>query len=142
MNDQREQKACFMIEMTIEEAERAVGALQAAGVKFDPSQNMMDVNRGAGGNSYNELATIQDVEAILGAINHDLAGDGTMPLLPQDPESLTLAQKADVLDLALSGLFVWENGSIEERAWETNGSSWSEIVRDYPSLFEGTASPE
>ena len=76
-----------------------------------------------------------EAQDLLDLINRELQRNGTRPLVPGNPETWTLAQLHEFLDLALHH-FGWdEKNRLTGLQWPEEEIPWTELASGYPQLF-------
>ena len=123
--------AQFLIDIPINLAREVADFMTSRNISFDPVGNMTAINSEA---VQTDVHYGHEVGELLGKINRYLEETGNEPRVPENHEEWTLQQTCEFLTIA-SNEFNWTDRMSIDYAWWENGENWSELVKEYPSLF-------
>ena len=133
-----EKLATYMVRIPVELTEELKQFLDERGVDFKPRQQALRMND-AGCDP--PVMMGHEAGEVLDDINRFLQARRRSPLVPGDPESWTMLQLHQFLELAMEH-FEWEDGIIQPPTgawWLDQGAPWSEITVVFRELFRKPA---
>ena len=144
----------YVVRLPLDRTRKLQEFLEGLGAEFNPRSSAIAFSE----SDHSERPVVMGYEArdLAGRINGFLQTQGLTPRLPGEPESWSMAQLHELLELAAPPLtrnglatglstpvlasaaqhFNWDQGRGPTGAWwRDDGIGWAEIAGSYPALF-------
>ena len=128
----------FLIEATEDQLQATTVALTAAGVPFDPHENLVSIDTEYDNGEFHcsPVHRGDELAALADGANRYLTENGLTPLLP-DPVDMSTMQRSSLLDL-LNTQFTWRaTDRVNYPWWEADGQAkWEQLLAERPGIFQ------
>ena len=123
----------FTINVPAEEVDRLKPMLEATGVRFDPTRQVVAFNETMLDKA---VAMGHHLPGMVEGLNRRLEDEGLTPRIPTDHEEWTIERRHAFLQLAIEN-FDWEENVVGYDWWKDEGMSWDRLADEHPLVFKG-----